>query len=134
MPIERTNTYEAMFLVSQAAAADFDAVVSHIRDLFDRASAEVIALQKWDERRLAYEIDGQKRGIYFLAYFRAPAGSIDGLRRDCTLSEKIMRVLVLRADHLTDEEMTSADARRALADESRLRSEDDEQVEAGVSA
>jgi len=29
-------------------------------------------MRKWDERRLAYEIKKQKRGLYILCYFKAP--------------------------------------------------------------
>src|SRR5205823_5441403 len=77
--------------------------------------------RKWDERRLAYEIKKQKRGLYILAYFKAPGGSLSHIERDCNLSEKILRVLLLRADHLTVEEMQAADAREALDTEAKLR-------------
>lgn len=117
----RTYTYEAMFLLSQAVAADLAGAVEHINELLARANAEIIAMRKWDERRLAYEIQKQKRGVYILVYFRAPANKIAGLERDTNLSEKIMRVMILRADHLTEDEMLAADARDALETEARLR-------------
>ncbi|MGD9692585.1 MAG: 30S ribosomal protein S6 [Phycisphaerales bacterium] len=139
MPETRTNYYEALFLISQANAATLQETLDHINEILRRAHAEVVALKKWDERRLAFEIDKQKRGVYILAYFSCPASSIDGIHRDVNLSEKVMRCLVIRADHLTIEEMQSADARRSLEDEARLRdmgddssaeSEDVEEVEA----
>lgn len=117
----RTYTYEAMFLLSQAVAADLAGAIEHINDLLARANAEIIAMRKWDERRLAYEINKQKRGVYILVYFRAPADKIAGLERDTNLSEKIMRVMILRADNYTEEEMRAADARDALETEARLR-------------
>lgn len=119
----RTNYYEAMFLISQATAADFGGAIDHIKELLGRSHAEIVALRKWDERRLAFEINGQKRGVFVLAYFKAPSTSIDTLTRDCNLSERILRCLVLKADHLTIEEMQSADERQALDDEARLRGE-----------
>ncbi|MEO1007212.1 MAG: 30S ribosomal protein S6 [Planctomycetota bacterium] len=123
MPPERTNTYEAMFLVGQATAADLGGVVSHIDDLLARAGATLISMAKWDERRLAYEIDKQKRGLYILAYFEAPAQNIAQLDRECQLSETIMRVMFTRADHLTAEEIQSKDGRDALLSEAKLRAE-----------
>ena len=51
---QRINSYEVMFLISQAEATDFAGVIEHIDNLFQRAGAEVVAMQKWDERRLAY--------------------------------------------------------------------------------
>jgi small subunit ribosomal protein S6 len=117
----RINTYEALFLFPQAAAADFGGAVEHVREILRRADAEVIALSKWDERKLAFDIKGNKRGLYFLSYFRAPAQKLAGLERDCNLSEKMLRAIVLRADHLEDEQMKAADGRQQLEDEIRLR-------------
>jgi small subunit ribosomal protein S6 len=121
MAENRTYTYEAMFLIGQAASADLAGVIQHINEILQRGHAELIAMRKWDERRLAYEIKKQKRGLYILTYFRAPASQLSHIERDCNLSEKILRVLILRADHLTEDEMRASDARDALETEARLR-------------
>lgn len=134
MPQTRTYPYEAMFLISQAVAADLGGAIAHINELLGRANAEVIAMRKWDERRLAFEIKGQKRGMYILVYFRAPNTSIAHLERDCNLSEKVLRAMILRADHLTEDEMKAADARDALEAESRLRASRGQQEEEPVAA
>jgi len=81
----------------------------------------VIAMRKWDERRLAYEIDKQKRGTFLLVYFEAETSRLAGLERDCNLSDVLLRTMVTRADHLTREEMQAADARDELKTEIELR-------------
>lgn len=121
MRTERHNYYEAMFMISQATAADMNGATEHIKGLLDRAGAEIVALKKWDERRLAFEIGGQKRAVYIICYFKAPAAKMMDFDRDCNLSEKILRVLVTKAEHLTIEEMQSADSRQAMADEAAIR-------------
>ncbi len=121
MSESRTNVYEGMFLISQAEAAMLGEVIDHIKDLLERAGAELIAMKKWDERRLAYEIDKQRRGVYILTYFRAPAENMTQLDRECNLSERIMRVMVLRADHLSEDQMKAADAMQELLDEAKMR-------------
>jgi small subunit ribosomal protein S6 len=110
-----------MFLLGQAAAADLTGSLEHIRELFNRNKCEVLAMRKWDERRLAYEVKKQKRGLYILAYFKAPGPNMTHFERDCNLSEKLLRTLVLRADHLTHDEITAADARDALETEAKMR-------------
>lgn len=123
MPPERSFHYEAMFLIGQSTAADLAGVITHIDELLARAGAKLVSMAKWDERRLAYEIDKQKRGLYILAYFEAPAQSMATLDRNCQLSETIMRVLITRADHLTLEEMQATDGREALLSEAKMRAE-----------
>lgn len=117
----RIYQYEAMFLVGQQAAADLNGCVAHIKEVFNRASATLIALKKWDERRLAFEIAKQKRGVYFLAYFTCDPVNIQSIERDCNLSEIVLRSMVTRADHLTMEEMQDSDAQQELATEGSLR-------------
>ena len=88
--------YEGMFLVDSAqAAADWEGTMSVIETILQRADAEVVAMRKWQERKLAYEIDHKTRGTYILTYFKADSQRIAGIEKDVLLSEKVMRVLVL---------------------------------------
>ncbi len=121
MPEKRVNTYEAMFLLSPAVAADLGGALAHINEILQRGHAEVLAMKKWFEGRLAYEVKGQKRGVYILVYFKAPAGDIAHIERDCNLSEKVMRALILRCDHLSEEEIAAYDGRKELEAEARMR-------------
>ena len=123
MPGKRIYQYEAMFLFCQSTASDLAGCVAHLNEILQRAHAEVVAMRKWDDRRLAYEIGGQKRGTYILTYFKAPNESMIGFDRDCNLSEKILRHLLIRADHMTVEQMQAADGRRELELEAKLRAE-----------
>ncbi len=123
MSENRVYAYEAMFLLGQAQAADLAGAVAHINEIMARGHAEILGMRKWDERRLAYEIRGQKRGTYILVYFKAPGKDVAHIERDCNLSERILRTLILRADHMTEEQMRSADARKELEIEAKLRAE-----------
>ena len=99
------NNYEAMFLFDPGFANEGDNVQQELDRVLERAQATLIGLSRWDERKLAYEIKRRKRGVHVVAYFSAPAESIRGIERDVQLSEHILRVLVLRADHVTEEQM-----------------------------
>lgn len=105
METATTKLYEAMFLVdSSLAGSDWDGVMATIKNILQRAQVEVLWLQKWGERKLAYEINHKARGTYILCYFRADGGRIRDIERDVRLSERIMRVLILRADkHMAEQ-------------------------------
>ncbi len=127
----RKACYEAMFLVSQSEAYDFGSIIEHIKDILEnRGKVDIIAMRKWDERRLAFEIKKQKRGVYFLIYFEADPVNIEQIERVCTISERIMRILITRADHLTREEMEAADQMQELNDEAKARATRAAQAEA----
>jgi len=98
--------YEALFLVdSSLAAADWDAVNKAIETILKKAKAEVVSMRKWDERKLAYEVDHKGRGTYILCYFRVDGQKIQQIERQVRLSEQITRVLILCAEHQTQEDI-----------------------------
>lgn len=129
MPETRINQYEGMFLLSQAATADMAAAIDHLRAILTKVGAELIAMSRWDERRLAYEIKKQKRGLYILTYFSCDSRKLGALERECNLSETILRTMVTRADHLTEEEMRATDAQQDLLTEATLRRDRDAESE-----
>ncbi|TVQ63207.1 MAG: 30S ribosomal protein S6 [Phycisphaerales bacterium] len=125
----KTVNYEVMFLISQQEATDLAGIIEHIDTIFERAGAERLAMRKWDERRLAYDIDKQKRGVYILCYISADPTRVQSIDRDVNLSERILRILLLRADHLSMDQMKAADARRELEAEAKMRADRADQVE-----
>jgi small subunit ribosomal protein S6 len=98
--------YEGMFLVDSAkAASDWDGINATIKRILDKAKAEIVSMRKWDDRRLAYDIRGVSRGTYLLCYFRADGGQIQSIEKAVQLSEKIIRVLILNTDQMTQEDI-----------------------------
>ena len=92
-----TRLYEGMFLFdANLAGKDWTALEKHVDDLFKKHAATLVHSEKWPDRKLAYEIKGCKKGTYYLTYFNAPPSAITGLERDCRLSDRVLRVLVLQ--------------------------------------
>jgi small subunit ribosomal protein S6 len=117
------NQYEAMFLFDPTYGSTFENCEAEIGRLMERANGEILFCRKWDERRLAYRINGRKRGVYVLVFFKAPPDRITPMERDAKLSEHILRLMVLRADGYTVEHMERA--AEARGEESSSASEAD---------
>jgi ribosomal protein S6 len=103
------NQYEAMFLLSGAFATELENALKMVRGIIEKHEGQIIVLKKWDERKLAYEIKGQKRGLYIIAYFNAPGAAVSAITRDVELSDQILRVMVTSADHLNADEMAAVE-------------------------
>ena len=114
-----TRVYEAMFLVDPADAAAWDDLSKHLAGILERHGGEIVGLTRWDERKLAYPVAARKRGAYVLSFFGLKNGdAISLIERDCQLSEKVLRALVLRADHFKVSDMRmqlGADVREDVA-------------------
>ena len=86
----RTAQYEGMFLFPQSAVADLQGTVETVKQMLTARGATICSITKWDERRLAYDIAGNKRGLYILAYFTAPTAMLKEIERDCNLNERML--------------------------------------------
>ncbi len=102
------RVYEGMFLMDPILGANYPDAEAEINRILDRAEAKLLGIKKWDERRLAYPIGRQKRGLYVLSFFEAAAENIPGMERDVQLSETALRVLILRKENMTQEDIEKA--------------------------
>ncbi len=103
------NQYEGMFLFGAAAAQEPQNATNIVRGMIEKHGGQILVLKRWDERKLAYEVDGQKRGTYFIAYFKAPGPAVAHIERDVKLSEQVLRVLITKADHMNLDEMNAVE-------------------------
>src|SRR5689334_23359599 len=101
--------YEAMFLFPPPGATDVEAMTKMAQGIVERHGGKILFIKKWDERKLAYEIKRQKRGTFIVAFYEGPGASVGAIERDVNLSEDIIRVLITRADHLSQKEMEAVE-------------------------
>lgn len=91
------NLYEGMFLVDSARfASDSDSTTNEILGLLEKAEATVVAHRPWQDGKLAYPIEGLKKGLHFLTYFRMEGGNMPTLNRACQLSDVVVRQLIIK--------------------------------------
>jgi small subunit ribosomal protein S6 len=116
--------YEAMFLLdNEAATADFDGVAGQVDAILGKHGAEIVHKEKWDERKLAYEIKGHRRATYYLVYFRAPTSALRDIDGDMHLSEVVLRWLPIALEEPIDAHIEKrAQEREKMAEESRRAS------------
>src|SRR3954469_13935322 len=102
------NVYECMFLLDTTkVAGDLPTADKQLRTILERNHAEVLVSRPWDERRLAYPIKKQKKGLYYLTYFSAEGTALAGIDRDSHLNEVILRHLPIRIEPKLVETMLS---------------------------
>jgi ribosomal protein S6 len=93
--------YEGMWLFdSSEAAKDMPATIAHVDGILKKHGAQILKLERWDDRKLAYDIGNVKRGTYVLGMFQAEPTAIPGIHRDGELSELIMRQMFLEDEDL----------------------------------
>lgn len=93
------NVYEGMYILdSNRYLRDSDGTTNQIESMIHKAGGEVLVSRLWEERRLAYPIKGQRKGTYWLIYFRLESGRINEIKRECQITDGILRSLFLKVD------------------------------------
>ena len=91
--------YEGMFILdANRYGRDPDAVSGQIPEMIRAGGGEILVSRLWEERRLAYPIQGHRKGAYWLTYFKLDSGQLSGVQRKCRLSDSILRALFLKVD------------------------------------
>jgi small subunit ribosomal protein S6 len=111
------NVYECMFLLDTTkVAGDVASADKHLRTLLEKNHAEILVSRTWDERRLAYPIKKQKKGLYYLTYFSSEGKNLVNIEHDCALSEMILRMMILKIEpKLVDTMLALAKGEHAVA-------------------
>ncbi len=93
------NVYEGMFILdSNRFGRDAETVSGQVPTMIEKLGGEMLVSRLWDERRLAFPIKGQRKGTYWLTYFRLESTRLGELKRQCQITEDIIRVLFLKVD------------------------------------
>jgi len=93
------NVYEGMFILdSNRFGRDPETVSGQIPAMIEKLGGEMLVSRLWEERRLAYTIKGQRKGAYWLTYFRLDGERLAELRRQCQITDDVVRVLFLKID------------------------------------
>jgi small subunit ribosomal protein S6 len=94
-----TNVYEGLFILdSNRYSRDAGGVSGQIGEIVQKHGGEMLASRLWEERRLAYPIDGNRKGTYWLVYFKLDSRKITSIEREYRISDSILRSLILKVD------------------------------------
>lgn len=93
-----SRKYEVVFVLNPKLSEEgIVSTYNKIKNLIE-TSATLDGIDEWGRKRLAYEIDDQREGIYYLVRFTAEAEFPAELERVLKLTEGVMRFLVTRQD------------------------------------
>lgn len=91
------TVYEGLFILdSNKYARDPAGTSGEVTGLIERFGGKLMVSRLWDERRLAYPINGQRKGTYWLTYFTLDSLKLTPLTREYEISEGILRQLILK--------------------------------------
>jgi len=93
------NKYEILYVIdAQLSEDDIAANITKFEDLVKKNKGNVLNVDKWGKKTLAYPIDFKTEGYYVLMDFEsAPEFPVE-IERVMKISEPIMRYMVVRKE------------------------------------
>lgn len=98
MAIEKHH-YELMYIVNSVLSdSQIKDLVNRVTEYISEGGGEIVEVNEWGSRRLAYPIEKKRNGYYVDMYFKAPGAFIARIERALEIDDNIMRYLTLRMD------------------------------------
>ena len=93
------NSYECLFIVDTEIGED--AVRAKVDKFIERIKrhAEIVDVNEWGKRRLAYPINDKPEGYYTIVTFKSEPSFPAELERRFNIDEEILRYLVIKLDY-----------------------------------
>lgn len=90
------NTYESIFILKSAISDDdVTKTVTKLEGIIKQAG-EYLTTENWGKKKLAYEINKEKKGLYMLFRFRGKGTLVDELERNYRYDDNVIKFMTLQ--------------------------------------
>lgn len=91
------RNYEATFILDPKVTEEQQAsVIEKLTNLVTSNSGEVVEVNNWGKRRLAYEIKNNREGSYVVFKFRSKKEQAAEIERILRIQEEVLKAILVR--------------------------------------
>ena len=97
----KTNLYETLFVIDPRLSEEETKAMSDKFTGMIASNGEIVKVDEWGRRRLAYPIEDQTEGYYVLVEFKSAPEFPAEIERIFNITEGILRSIVIRKNEKT---------------------------------
>lgn len=91
------NFYENIVILNHSLSEEeLKAAADKISDLIRNSGGEVFKADNWGRRKLAYELNKQKMGVYYYFLFKAPSATISRIEGYFKVFDPVIKFMVVK--------------------------------------
>lgn len=91
--------YELLYIIKPDLDEEAVAqVMERFKGVAEQQGGEVTHLDKWSKRRLAYEIENYREGLYIIMNFKGAPAVADELDRLLKINDSVLRHVIAREE------------------------------------
>jgi len=112
-----SREYELVFIIRpDVADEDIETIKDRSRDIITGQDGNVLDVDDWGKRRLAYEIQDYGKGHFVLFNYLGTTEVVNELERTLRIDDSVMRFLTVKLGERVDVESRVAEAAEAAAE------------------
>ena len=91
--------YESIFILNPSIEeAEAEKIVQRMQDVVNGHGGQMLKVEKWGRKRLAYIVKKQKKGEYVLLHFKGQPETVAELERNYKMVDSIIKYLTVRLE------------------------------------
>jgi small subunit ribosomal protein S6 len=91
------NIYETVVILNPSLNEDeLKSATSKLKDLITGSGGEILKVDVWGKRKLAFEMNKQKFGYYVFLLYRCPSATIKRIEDYAKVFDPVMKYMVIR--------------------------------------
>ena len=91
------NMYETVVILNPSMTDDeAKAVIDKLTEIVTTAGGEMLKVDPWGKRKLAYEMNKQKMGSYFLLIYKVPSAGIKKLEEYFKVLDLVLKFMIVK--------------------------------------
>ncbi|MDO4162505.1 MAG: 30S ribosomal protein S6 [Pseudomonadota bacterium] len=108
--------YESVLIARQdLGASQINTLVSDLSEVIKKEGGEVVKVDNWGLKNLAYRIKKNRKGYYVLLNIVAPAKAVAEYERLVRLNEDVIRYMTVKVENFNNE--AASEENSAVAEE-----------------
>lgn len=91
--------YETTFIINpELEEAMITEVIDKVQEIITATNGEIVNVDNWGVKRLAYEIEKRRSGFYSCIQFNGETNTIDELKRNFRIMDNLMKYIIIRIE------------------------------------
>jgi small subunit ribosomal protein S6 len=91
------NSYESIFIAKPSLLdEEVNKIAEKIKGIIEQGGGSVQKIENWGKKKLAYEVQKEKKGTYVFLFFQASGKLMSELERAYRLDDSIMKFLTVK--------------------------------------
>lgn len=109
------TNYESVLIARQdLGTSQVNNIVSELSDVIKKEGGEVVKVDNWGLKNLAYRIKKNRKGYYVLLNIVAPAQAISEFERRVRLNEDVIRYMTVKVTEFNNEVVSDEEIAEAV--------------------